>query len=113
MRADGSIADKLAGVRRHSGHFPTCETTQEVRGGNDILHLLELVPIVRRHLRLEKSFSDDAILASLKVLVSTGNRRTRVRIAFESSLGQHFLQQNRDLPAAVVTLLALLPEAWD
>ncbi len=74
-----------------------------------ILHLAELVPIVRERLNISEAFPDDALLASLKAVTAHTNLRERASAAFASNLGQHLGQTSADLQTAMEVLLALLP----
>ena len=75
----------------------------------DILHLAELVPIVRERFALPDGFADDAILASLRVIAGHSQPRDRWRAAFASNLGAALAHAGCDLNTALNTLLALLP----
>ncbi len=79
------------------------------RAPADILHLAELVPVVRTRFDLAETFPDDAILASLKTIAGQSEARERWRVAFASNLGVALSRQGRDLNTALNTLLALLP----
>ena len=74
----------------------------------DILHLAELVPVVRQRLGLG-GVSDDIILTCLKAIAARSEPRERWRVAFSSRLGEMLSRQGRDLNTALNTLLALLP----
>lgn len=78
-------------------------------GDHDILHLAELVPILRQRLEIDAALSDDAILASLKVIAACSLPRDRWRAAFGSNLGHWLALQGRDLNTALNTVVALLP----
>ncbi len=75
----------------------------------DILHLAELVPVVRERFGLADSFADDAILASLRVIATQSQPRERWRAAFSSNLGVALVAEGRDLNTALNALIALLP----
>ncbi|MGI9423743.1 MAG: hypothetical protein ACR2PA_11155 [Hyphomicrobiaceae bacterium] len=75
---------------------------------SEVLHLAELVPIVRQRLAIEPEFPDDAILASLKTIALRSNDRERMTIAFACNLG-HYLGRSDDPVMALRTLVALLP----
>jgi len=75
----------------------------------DILHLAELVPVVRRRLTIGPDFSDDAILASLKRVVAKTTDRDRWGAAFDSNLALWLSAQGRELGSALTTLVALMP----
>lgn len=74
----------------------------------DILHLAELVPVVRERLGLG-GVSDDVIMTCLKAIAAQSEPRERWRAAFSSRLGEMLSRQGRDLNTALNTLLALLP----
>ena len=76
----------------------------------DILHLAELVPILRQRLGIDGAFTDDAVVASLHSIVVRSSVRERWRAAFDSNLGHWIADQGRDLNTALNTLLALLPK---
>lgn len=76
---------------------------------SDILHLAELVPVVRKRFALADTFADDAILASLRVIASQTLPRDRWRAAFASNLGVALVREGCDLNTALNTLIALLP----
>ncbi len=80
---------------------------------DDILHLAELVPIVRRRLAIGADFSDDALLASLKRIASRTCQRDRWTAAFESNLALWLSSHGRDMGWALNTLIALLPPPRD
>ncbi len=75
----------------------------------DILHLAELVPIVRTRFALSPAFTDDAILASLRMIAAHSDDRRRWTVAFNSNLGATLAHAGRDLNTALNTLLSLLP----
>ncbi|MEQ1615558.1 MAG: hypothetical protein ABL904_22620 [Hyphomicrobiaceae bacterium] len=75
----------------------------------EILHLAELVPMVRERFALADSFADDAILASLRVITNHSQPRERWRAAFSSNLGIALVHEGCDLNTTLNTLLALLP----
>ncbi len=75
----------------------------------DILHLAELVAVVRERLAIEASFPDDAILASLKTVAARSDGRARAVALFNSNLGQHLGRSGGDLQAAMEVVLGLLP----
>ena len=76
----------------------------------DILHLAELVPIIRERFRIEETFSDDAILASLKTISAESSDRGRAATAFSSNIGR-YLDSNSQQPSAnLAALIAMLPK---
>jgi hypothetical protein len=77
----------------------------------DILHLAELVPVVRSRLALAPTFPDDAILASLRTIAAESGTRDRWRVAFTSNIGVALASGGRDLNTALNTLIAMLPRA--
>jgi len=80
-----------------------------VASHDDILHLAELVPVVRQRFELAETFADDAIFASLRMIASQSEMRERWRVAYSSNLAIALSRQGRDLNTALNTLLALLP----
>lgn len=76
---------------------------------HDILHLAELVPVVRQRLDVDGSFPDDAVLASLKAIAAQTSQRERWRAAFNSNLGYWLALKGCDLNTALNTLVFLLP----
>lgn len=95
-------------VRTETRNASTAERQSAVATPN-ILHLAELVPVVRDRFDLDPAFADDAILASLRSIAAHGQPRERWRAAFDSNLGQVLSREGRDLNSALNTLLALLP----
>ncbi len=75
----------------------------------DVLHLAEVVPIVRQQLDVPTEFTDDAILSSLKMIAMRSSERERWRVAFDSNLARYLSIRGRDLGQALQRLLALLP----
>ncbi len=75
----------------------------------DILHLAELVPIVRERFRLGDGFADDAILSSLRVIAAHSDQRQRWLAAFNSNLGRCLASEGHDLNTALSALVALVP----
>ena len=75
----------------------------------DILHLAELVPVVRARFGLGDDFTDDAILSSLRVIAATSDQRQRWLAAFNSNLGRSLATDGRDLNTALSALIALVP----
>lgn len=76
----------------------------------DVLHLNELVGIVRRRLDIDDAFPDDAMLASLQAISARSAPRDRWRAAFDSNLGHWIALKGADLNSALNTLIALLPK---
>ena len=76
---------------------------------SDVLHLAELVGMVRRRFAIAQSFPDDAILASLKTIAAQSDTNARIATAFMSNLGQHLERGRPDQRTAIVTLVGLLP----
>ena len=76
---------------------------------SDILHLAELVPVVRARFGLGDDFADDAILNSLRVIAATSDQRQRWLAAFNSNLGRSLASDGRDLNTALSALVALVP----
>lgn len=77
----------------------------------DILHLAELVPMVRTRFGIEQSFPDDAILASLKSIAAASSDRERSTAAFASNLGRYLDCGSQSQTASLSTLIAMLPPA--
>lgn len=75
----------------------------------DILHLAELVPVVRERFGLPEQFADDAVLVSLQGIARHSHPRERWRAAFNSNLGSWLASAGCDLNTALNTLLALIP----
>lgn len=99
----GSLANRAAGA----------EPEATAGNGVDILHLAELVAVVRQRLALDNSFPDDAILASLKLIAGKSSARGRYEAAFGSNLGQHLCRHpgngGSDPGQALTALVGLLP----
>ena len=85
-------------------------TATAALGEHDILHLAELVPVLRQRLELGHALSDDVILTSLETIAARSSPRERWRAAFDSSLGHWMAHEGRDLNTALNTLVALLPK---
>jgi len=75
----------------------------------EVLHLAELVPIIRQRLGIDCAFPDDAVLASLRTITARSSSRGRWRAAFDSNLGHWLALKGTDLNTALSTLVALLP----
>jgi len=75
----------------------------------DVLHLAELVGVVRERLNVDSAFPDAAILASLQAIASRSDPRGRWRAAFDSNLGHWLALKGSDLNTALNTLVALMP----
>lgn len=81
----------------------------EIRSLADVLHLAELVPIVRERLDVPADFTDDSILSSLKSIATRTSDRERWRAAFDSNLARYLSIRGRDLGGALQELVALIP----
>ena len=88
----------------------TVTPTRQPMSADDILHLAELVPVLRQRLELDSAFPDDAILASLRSIAAETAPRERWRAAFDSNLGAWLALKGRDLNTTLNTLIALLPK---
>ncbi|MDX2290431.1 MAG: hypothetical protein NW217_16645 [Hyphomicrobiaceae bacterium] len=75
----------------------------------DVLHLAELVPLVRSTFALDPAFGDDAILASLKAIAARSSDRDRWSVAFGCNLGRHIGLNSPDPADGLRTLISLLP----
>ena len=75
----------------------------------DILHLAELVPLVRAKFAVERNFSDDAILASLQSITAVTSDRERSEAAFQSNLGRYLDCSDQHRDAGLPALIAMLP----
>ena len=78
-----------------------------------VLHLGELVPLVRARLSIGAGLHDEAILASLAAITSRSDRRERWRTAFGSSLGQWLAMRGSDLNTSLNVLMELVPRPRD
>lgn len=76
----------------------------------DILHLAELVPVIRERFGVEDSFPDDAILASLKNIAAASSDKERSEVAFASNLGRYLDCSSQPRPASLASLIAMLPQ---
>lgn len=85
------------------------ETVGKDRYPADVLHLAELVPIVRQRIDVPLDFTDDAILSSLKRIASRTSDRERWRSAFDSKLARYLSTLGRDLGRALQEIIALIP----
>lgn len=81
----------------------------EIHRFPDVLHLAELVPVVRERLAVPIDFSDDAILASLKMIAARSSDRERWRVAFDSNLARYLSYKGRDMGKVLQDLIALMP----
>ena len=88
---------------------PTDAKPSEQHSEMDILHLAELVPIVRERLSIDENFPDDSILASLKSITAKSAARDRWQTAFSSNLGSWLTLKGEDAENALNTLVTLLP----
>ena len=75
----------------------------------DILHLAELVPVVRKRLGIDETFSDDAILGSLKLISAVTYDRDRAAVAFTSNLGRYLDSKGQQPSANLAAFVAMLP----
>lgn len=75
----------------------------------DVLHLAELVPLVRQRLNVPADFSDDAILSSLKRIASRTSDRERWSAAFDCNLARFLSSLGRDLGQALQDLITMIP----
>ncbi|MBU2582547.1 MAG: hypothetical protein KJ622_12590 [Alphaproteobacteria bacterium] len=85
------------------------ENVGEDRYPADVLHLAELVPLVRQRLEVPADFSDDAILSSLKRVASRTSDRERWSAAFDCNLARCLSSHGRDLGQALQDLITLIP----
>ena len=98
------------GPRPRSDAIVVDDTGAAALGDHDILHLAELVPVLRQRLELGHALSDDVILTSLETIAARSSPRERWRAALDSSLGHWMAHEGRDLNTALNTLVALLPK---
>lgn len=96
------IASKRARARRGEQDFVPVDARE----------LAELVPLLRKELRLPGSLSDDAFLASLIAIARHRTDEDRWHAAETSTLGQQLAVQSDDLERDLVTLLSLLPQPY-
>ncbi len=99
--------DNTGGRTGSAGRAAVAEASDAEK--HDILHLAELVPVVRQRLGVADSFEDSLILASLRAIAAETGDRARWRVAFQSRLGLWLSQQGRELGQALTTLVALVP----
>lgn len=85
------------------------QTEAEIFAPADVLHLAELVPVVRRRLDVPADFSDDAILASLKRIAQRSDERQRRQVAFNSNLIRYLSIRGRNMDFVLRELVALIP----
>lgn len=85
------------------------ENVGEDRYPADVLHLAELVPLVRQRLNVPAEFSDDSILSSLKRIASRTSDRERWSAAFDCNLTRFLSSLGRDLGQALQDLITLIP----
>ncbi|MEO1206614.1 MAG: hypothetical protein AAFV45_09800 [Pseudomonadota bacterium] len=105
------------GVRPASAPLPSMASTRladatKPAACNDntgLLHLAEVVPVVRQRLGIANDFPDELILASLKVIAEETTDRDRWRVAFSCKLALWLSSQGRELGRALTTVLSLLP----
>jgi hypothetical protein len=81
----------------------------EIRSLADVLHLAELVPVVRQRLDIPDEFSDDSILSSLRRIANRSSDRERWRAAFDSNLARYLASCGRDLGLVLQELITLIP----
>ncbi len=85
------------------------QTEADVYAPADVLHLAELVPILRERLDIPTDFMDDAILASLKRIAQRSDERQRRQVAFGSNLVRYLAARGRDIDFVLRELIALMP----
>ncbi|MEQ8825977.1 MAG: hypothetical protein RIC14_16545 [Filomicrobium sp.] len=83
--------------------------TAQIHAFPDVMHLAELVPVVRERLEVPADFSDDAILGSLKMIAARTSDRDRWRAAFDSNLARYLSVTGQDMGEALQILIAVLP----
>lgn len=106
------MTDNLAKLFEPPGKAPALlddQMDQQPTAVHDILHLAELVPIVRERLDIDTAFPDAAILAGLKAVAAKSHTRARWQAAFNSNLGHWLALKGDDLHASLNTLISLLP----
>ncbi|MEM9355350.1 MAG: hypothetical protein AAGB04_03985 [Pseudomonadota bacterium] len=101
--------NKLEGRARPGSSDTTVGVSGSDEQAYDILHLAELVPIVRKRFYIEQKFSDDAILASLKTIAAATTDRERSSVAFTSNLGRYLDSSSQQKEAGLAGLIAMLP----
>jgi hypothetical protein len=67
------------------------------------------MPQIRRHLAIDRTFTDAALLASLTAVARHPSHGERWHAAEASTLGQYLASKGQDMHRALVTLLSLLP----
>lgn len=92
-----------------TGQLPLARGTAPPLPAAEVLHLAELVDVVRRELAIDSAFPDAAILASLQTIARRSDPRERWRAAFESNLGHWLALKGSDLNTALGVLVALMP----
>lgn len=97
------------GTPRRNNPVIFSETVGKDRYPADIMHLAELVPVVRQRLDIPADFSDDTILSSLKRIASRTSDRERWRAAFDSNLARYLSSCGRDLANSLQELITLIP----
>jgi hypothetical protein len=78
----------------------------------NVEYLAGLVPTVRRRVGIPPGFSDAAIFAALAAIAARASDEQRWRAAEASTLALFLLAHGRDLRAAIVTILGLLPKPY-
>ena len=101
-------ADNLGSRARPGTPEPSHQLDSD-EAGLDILHLAELVPVVREKFGIEQNFSDDAILASLQTITAAGSDRARSEAAFTSNLGRYLDCSGQSREAGLTALITMLP----
>ncbi len=104
---DNDVSEALSDIA--SLRQPALEEPDHDGVGPDVLHLAELVPVLRSKLAIGLDFPDDAILASLKIIAARSTHRERWHAAFLSNLALWFSSQGRELSHALTTVLEALP----
>lgn len=97
----------LAAQGRQEAAQTTAETAMAVPA--DILHLAEAVAVLRERLDVPSAFSDDAILASLRMIAARGSQRERTQAAFNSNLARYLFVRGRDSAVVLREIVAILP----
>lgn len=110
MASDPTRLQRVASIP-HIGSVVARRTIgrREPLGSELVLHLAELVPVVRQRLGLDAAFPDDAVLASLETIAKCSTPRERWRAAFDSNLGHWLALKGADLNSALNSLVALVP----
>lgn len=111
--ANGLIGHTIASGFRPSRGFPetgapeaSCERTDPA---DTVLHLAELIPVVRSRLHLNDTVDDAVILQGLSAVSAQVSRRDRWRAAFGSELGRRLADQGCDLNTSLNVVVGLVP----